>query len=1149
MSKSDHTSPTLARLSFWVPSEWLDDFASVYKRHLAPLLEKHDLVEFAEPARQGVSGVSSRLFGLGTPAELERKRLELRRDPAWRKGLQNAGIEPESTDGAGGAPWCLSIYRTPAVPGKTVEIGPGFWRGSWQSFGARDGFPISHINSLLEDHRGHLWIASDIGARRFDGSRITAFTTAGGLVSDHLFHMLEDRQGRIWFASEEGVSCYDGDVVETFTTADGLGRDWVIHLFEDSEGNLWFATQGGGVSRYDGTVFKTFTTADGLAQDFVSSVAQDRDGFLWFGYGAGHVDESTIGQIGAGGASRYDGTTFTTFTTADGLAHDAVFSIVKDRRQDLWFCTHGGGISQYDGTQFQNYTRQDGLVSDRTVSALEDSEGHLWFSTWQGGVSRYDGSGFTNFTGSGGLASNHVNRMLEDRHGHLWFGTWHGLRRLDSRHNAVFTEEDGLSGNEVEVITEDRRGRLWFGTWNGVARFEDGRFTRIPELDGINVYAILEDRHGHLWFGTMDRGMIGFDGTDFTPLSLDHPLAAYSVYTIMEDREGALWFGIFGTGVARYDGERVEIFTTADGLTHGVVLHILEDRSGQLWFATQGGVSRFDKGRFETFATADGLIDRDVFQILEDRRGRLWFATRGGVSCYDGERFVRFGVEDGLVHDHVQTILEDCEGRLWFGTCGGGVSRYDGTAFQHLDRQGGLVHDVVRQIHQDRDGYIWIGTQGGVNRYLPRCTAPDVELTGVDADRRYDPAASITLVASQKLVVFSFRGRSWTTASDQLAYAYRLDDRDADWQTTRRRQVEYQDLPIGEYCFEVKAVDRDLNYSEPATIHLTIEPDPYRQALTQALSGSSAAGEFIGSSRALRQVQEELRQVAATDLTVLILGETGTGKGLAARTLHQFSACKDGPFVQVNCGALPDSLVESELFGHEKGAFTGAHARKLGKVELAREGTLLLDEIGDMPLDAQVKLLRLLEEGMFERVGGERTLSAEMRVVAATNRDLQQMVQEGTFREDLYFRLAVFPVRLPPLRERKEDIPLLALYFMERMAAHLNKPVNRLDKGAVSALQRYGWPGNVRELEHVLQRAVIICQGSTIHAGEIALEFGTRQPVDEVVPLEEFERRYIHQVLERTGWVVSGAQGAAAQLGVNASTLRGRMRKLGIERE
>ena len=142
MSKSDHTSPTLARLSFWVPSEWLDDFASVYKRHLAPLLEKHDLVEFAEPARQGVSGVSSRLFGLGTPAELERKRLELRRDPAWRKGLQDVGIEPESTDGAGGAPWCLSIYRTPAVPGKTVEIGPGFWRGSWQSFGARDGFPI-----------------------------------------------------------------------------------------------------------------------------------------------------------------------------------------------------------------------------------------------------------------------------------------------------------------------------------------------------------------------------------------------------------------------------------------------------------------------------------------------------------------------------------------------------------------------------------------------------------------------------------------------------------------------------------------------------------------------------------------------------------------------------------------------------------------------------------------------------------------------------------------------------------------------------------------------------------------------------------------------------------------------------------------------
>ena len=200
---------------------------------------------------------------------------------------------------------------------------------------------------------------------------------------------------------------------------------------------------------------------------------------------------------------------------------------------------------------------------------------------------------------------------------------------------------------------------------------------------------------------------------------------------------------------------------------------------------------------------------------------------------------------------------------------------------------------------------------------------------------------------------------------------------------------------------------------------------------------------------------------------MLILGETGTGKGLAAGTVHGLSQRKDGPFIQVNCGAIPEGLVESELFGHEKGAFTSAIVRKLGKVELAAGGTLFLDEIGDLALDAQVKLLQLLEEHTFERVGGTETLTADVRIVAATNRDLQRMVNEGRFREDLYFRLQVFPMRLPPLRERREDIPRLATYFMEQMGTHLHKEVTQLTSDALAALKAYDWPGNVRELERI----------------------------------------------------------------------------------
>jgi len=255
------------------------------------------------------------------------------------------------------------------------------------------------------------------------------------------------------------------------------------------------------------------------------------------------------------------------------------------------------------------------------------------------------------------------------------------------------------------------------------------------------------------------------------------------------------------------------------------------------------------------------------------------------------------------------------------------------------------------------------------------------------------------------------------------------------------RRVVYQDLFLGEYSFQVKAIDRDLNYSEPATVRVTVLPDPRIAALNEALSSTGTASEFVGNSSALVRVQGQMAEVASTGVTIFILGETGTGKGLAARTLHGLSNRKSGPFIHINCGAIPDSLVESELFGHEKGTFTGAISRKLGKVELAVEGTLFLDEIGDLPLAAQVELLRLLDEHAFERLGGTETINPDVRIVVATNRDLQEMVEAGQFREDLYFRLQVFPLRLPPLRERREDIPLLALYFMERMAVHLHKEV------------------------------------------------------------------------------------------------------------
>jgi PAS domain S-box-containing protein len=308
--------------------------------------------------------------------------------------------------------------------------------------------------------------------------------------------------------------------------------------------------------------------------------------------------------------------------------------------------------------------------------------------------------------------------------------------------------------------------------------------------------------------------------------------------------------------------------------------------------------------------------------------------------------------------------------------------------------------------------------------------------------------------------------------------------------------------------------------------------------------------EIIGGSPALQGVLAKVAQVAPTDSTVLILGETGTGKELVARAVHHASRRKDRPLIKVNCSALPMGLVESELFGHERGAFTGATDKRVGRFELADGGTIFLDEVGELPLETQVKLLRVLQEREFERVGGGKTIRVDVRVIAATNRDLAQAVTDGRFRQDLYYRLNVFPVSLPPLRERTEDIPLLVHYFVERYAAKIGRVITRVPDEAMQRLLAYPWPGNVRELENVIERGVIISTGPELAAGPALLPVlpAAVAPPSESTSMQDVSRQHIVAVLQRTGWRIDGPQGAARLLNMHPSTLRSRMQKLGIKR-
>ena len=307
--------------------------------------------------------------------------------------------------------------------------------------------------------------------------------------------------------------------------------------------------------------------------------------------------------------------------------------------------------------------------------------------------------------------------------------------------------------------------------------------------------------------------------------------------------------------------------------------------------------------------------------------------------------------------------------------------------------------------------------------------------------------------------------------------------------------------------------------------------------------------EIIGDSRALKLVLKEVQTVAATDSTVLILGETGSGKELVARALHNRSNRRERTFVKLNCAAIPTGLLESELFGHERGAFTGAIATKIGRFELADRGTIFLDEVGEIPLELQVKLLRVLQEQEFERLGSTRTIHVNVRVIAATNRDLSRMVEEQEFRSDLYYRLKVFPVTVPPLRDRVEDIPLLARHFTQKLALRMKKRIETIPSEAMKALQTYHWPGNVRELENFIERAVILTQGPDLFVSLAELK---RTPSHTTNPgtttLEQAEREHILKSLRETNWTIGGPAGAAARLGMKRTTLQSKMQKLGISR-
>jgi len=435
-------------------------------------------------------------------------------------------------------------------------------------------------------------------------------------------------------------------------------------------------------------------------------------------------------------------------------------------------------------------------------------------------------------------------------------------------------------------------------------------------------------------------------------------------------------------------------------------------------------------------------------------------------------------------------------------------------------------------------GRYLVGLEWGINESHPGWVFKNQRpLVRQDlASNRHYPTEDLLLadgVRSFVVVPLIAAGRSIGTLNLNSATPGQYSQSDADFLQEVANQV-------------ALAVDNMKSYEEIEALKARFQAEAVY--LQEEIKTEHNFEEIIGQSLPVQQLLRQVEQVAPTEATVLIRGETGTGKELLARAIHDLSRRKARALVKVNCGSIPSGLVESELFGHEKGAFTGATQRRTGRFELADGGSIFLDEVTELPIDTQVKLLRVLQEGEFERVGSSQTIKVDVRVIAATNRDLKEAVRNGTLRSDLFYRLNVFPLEVPPLRERKGDIPLLVNFFLSKFSKKLGKEIRGVSQRGMESLTRYGWPGNIRELQNVVERAAIIANGPVLQIDESMLRSGGAAPDSTVDTLENVERNHILRALGDTNWVIHGKKGAAEILGINPSTLRSRMEKLGIKR-
>jgi DNA-binding NtrC family response regulator/ligand-binding sensor domain-containing protein len=1056
------------------------------------------------------------------------------------------------------------------------------------------------VRSIYQDSDGFLWIGTDGGLSKLNPQtkKIINFYhdphQPRSISNNTIRSICADNEGRLWLATDNGLNRYDEEqnifirYYNDPVNQNSLSHNQVRKITCSRSGALWIGTDGGGLDKLSFAIggmpqFTHYihdeTDPASISHNSIYSLFEEDNGILWIGTNGGGLN---IFNPNTNSFSHfiYDP------LDSQSISYDEIYDIYQDNAGVIWLGTYGGGICKFSklSQQFAHFKKRlnvaNSLNHDIVWSILEDDDGILWIGTHGGGLNRFDRNTntWTHYLHDPddprSIGHNIVRTINMDDQNDLWLGTnGAGISHFDRqtekfvnyRHDA--NNPKSISHDHIRCVFRDSNGFFWIGTYGGgLNKFnqETGAFKHYrhdPQNQNsiCNDYirTVIEDKNGFLWIGTQGGGLNKLDPrTDEFTLFINNPddtttISNDFIFSIIEQEDGTFWLGTYGGGLNKFNPTtgQCERFTTNHGLASNSIYGVVIDFSNNLWISTSNGMSQFNPHAkiFTNYNIDDGLQSTEFNggSYFKSASGELFFGGINGFNAFYPDQirqnehippivitsFFKFNKKTKLADPIGSTKVLKLSHKDYFFS-------FEFVALDFASPNQNQYAYKMKGLDKD-----WIYTNW-TKRFAGYTTLPPGKYAFIVKGSNNDGVWNEKGASIKIIIAPPFWKTPWfiliifCCVVLALYTLYNMRTRSA---RQKRRELEKSVIEQSEAAEKLETA---LGEVQRLKNRLQAE-NTYLQDEIKIVTNFE---NIITKSPKFHKVLRQVEQVAKTNATVLITGESGTGKELIARAVHKLSDRSERILVKVNCSALPGNLIESEFFGHEKGAFTGAIAKKAGRFELADGGAIFLDEIGDLPLELQAKLLRVLQEGEFERIGGTETLKVNVRVIAATNRNLAKEIQKGAFREDLFFRLNVFPLELPPLRDRKEDIPLLVSYFMKKYIAKIGIKDTKVPQSVIDELLSYNWPGNVRELEHVIERSLITCRSDKLSLGDWLEKTETSQPSKDLTTLSENEKRHILKALYASNWKISGSHGAADILGINAKTLESRMKRLQISR-